>query len=607
VPPHGTPQSVYEERRAARAKELSALEARAQRISILRLVSFGAGAALLIALAFAPLPSWVGFVVGALFVAFVALVVVHARVFEAKERVSAAVRFYDRALLRTAGRYRELPTTGERFASGDHLYADDLDVFGRGSLFARLDTTETRFGEERLAALLDGRGIGAFPEDVRARQVAVEELAPKIDFRERLSAAGAGVGPERPNPEPFLRWVEGGAPFEPGILPVVAWVVPALTIGTFALAPVLGYARGLAIVPFLVGLALTSRVRRTVSEIAEAVSVREGALARYGETFATVEGESFASPLLAKLRATLGSGDGGATREMGKLGRIIGFLDARQNEVFRIFVGPVLLWDLHCVIALERWRRRVGGAPRAWLVALGELEALASLGAFRFEDVDASFPELSSSACFVAEGLAHPLLPTGKRVGNDVTLPNAGTALIVSGSNMSGKSTLLRAMGTNAVLAMAGAPVCAKRLAIGPVHVATSMRIRDSLEAGVSHFFAELQKLKKVVDEARKGEPVLFLLDEILHGTNSRERLIGARAIVRELLSLGALGAVSTHDLGMSDLEQSLDGKVKNVHFEEQVTNETMTFDYKLRHGVVTSSNALRLMRVVGLDIVPVD
>ena len=200
--------------------------------------------------------------------------------------------------------------------------------------------------------------------------------------------------------------------------------------------------------------------------------------------------------------------------------------------------------------------------------------------------------------------LGHPLLGEDRRVANDVALLGVGAALLVTGSNMSGKSTLLRAIGLNAVLALAGAPVCAKKLVLGRVTVATSMRVRDSLEAGVSHFLAELNKLKRVVDLARTSPPVLFLLDEILHGTNSRERLIGARAIVRALLDLGALGAVSTHDLGIAKRTPKLEGRVSNVHFEEQVDEAgVMTFDYKLKTGVVHTSNAIRLMRAVGLEV----
>jgi DNA mismatch repair ATPase MutS len=286
---------------------------------------------------------------------------------------------------------------------------------------------------------------------------------------------------------------------------------------------------------------------------------------------------------------------------------------ARQNEVFRIFIAPVLLWDLNCVLSLERWRLRVGKEVRAWFDVLGEFEAIASLAGYAFECPAHAMPELAPGASFVAKSLGHPLLPDDKRVDNDVTIVGPGYGLLVTGSNMSGKSTLLRAIGINAVLALAGGPVCARALTLGEVRVATSMRIKDSLEQGVSHFYAELQKLKRVIDMARtqEGGTLLFLLDEILHGTNSRERILGARAIVRELLSRGAMGAVSTHDLGISDLEQELEktggGTLKNVHFQEQVEGDTMTFDYRLRDGIVQSSNALRLMRLVGIDVVRPD
>jgi DNA mismatch repair ATPase MutS len=226
------------------------------------------------------------------------------------------------------------------------------------------------------------------------------------------------------------------------------------------------------------------------------------------------------------------------------------------------------------------------------------------LGGFAFDRADHAWPELAERAAFDASALGHPLLSAERRVTSDVILPGPGNALLVTGSNMSGKSTLLRAIGLNAILALAGAPVCAKKLVLGRVTVATSMRVRDSLEAGVSHFLAELKKLKRVVDLAREAPPVLFLLDEILHGTNSRERLIGARAVVRALTDLGALGAVSTHDLGLAERTSELDGRVRNVHFEEQVDEEgVMTFDYKLKEGVVHTSNALRLMRAVGLHV----
>jgi DNA mismatch repair ATPase MutS len=281
-----------------------------------------------------------------------------------------------------------------------------------------------------------------------------------------------------------------------------------------------------------------------------------------------------------------------------------------------LLIGPILMWDVHCAAALLRWRARAGAHVRDWLDALAEVEALASLGGFAHEHPSFVFPELAPEATFDARGLGHPLIADDKRIGNDVRLPSAGRALVVTGSNMSGKSTLLRAIGVNVLLANAGAPVCATAARFGPARIATSMRIDDSLEQGVSHFYAELRRLKRVIDLAQEtgrapgaqtmpSSPVLFLLDEILHGTNSRERVLGACAVVKELLARGALGAVSTHDLGITALEKELGGLVENVHFEEQVRGEEMSFDYVLRPGIVQSSNALRLMRAVGIDVAP--
>jgi DNA mismatch repair ATPase MutS len=283
----------------------------------------------------------------------------------------------------------------------------------------------------------------------------------------------------------------------------------------------------------------------------------------------------------------------------------VGFVDALRNEAFRFFIGPLLVWDAHCASALLRWRARAGGRLRGWLDALGEVEALASLASFAFEHPDFAWPEAAPRPTFVAAALGHPLIADEQRVGNDVRLLSSGTALVVTGSNMSGKTTLLRAVGANAVLAYAGAPVCARTLTIGPARIATSMRIEDSLEQGVSHFYAELRRLKRALEAAREpnGVAILFLFDEILHGTNSRERIIGACSVVKELIGRGALGAVSTHDLGITNLERELQGAIENVHFEEQVEGDRMTFDYRLRSGVVHSSNALRLMRALGIAV----
>jgi len=312
-----------------------------------------------------------------------------------------------------------------------------------------------------------------------------------------------------------------------------------------------------------------------------------------------VEKEKFEAPRLKALGDKLA----GATAELRRLGTIVGWLESRSNEVFRLFLSPFVLLEQNCVLWLESWREDSGKKMRGWFDVLGEVEALSSLAQLSFDNPAYAFPELASEPTFVAEDLGHPLIPPARRVGNDVAFAAPGHGLIVTGSNMSGKSTLLRAAGIAVVVGLAGGPVCAKKLVLGPLRLATSMRISDSLETGTSRFYAELKRLKSIVGMSAPGPGVFFLLDEVLHGTNTRERLIGARAVIRSLLARGALGAVSTHDLAIGELEKEMSGRVLNVHFEEQVEGDVMTFDYKLRPGVVHSSNALRLMKAVGLEV----
>ncbi len=597
-------RAIYEQGRAARAREVAALEARASRLATARLVIAVAAIAMVGGIVWARWGAWAWEAIGAAGALFVVLVVVHARTFGAKERAAAALRFHERGLARMAHDWDQLSTSSSRFRSFDHPFTGDLDVFGRASLMQLVDATETRFGEERLAHLLSLESHGVWPDEVLARQKAVRELAARFVFREALSTAGGVLGDDKPDPSPIVTWAEG----KQGLPALFAWVAWLLPIGTIA-ATVIGsvwHARPGTITALLCAeLAAGIAIGERLTPMLSAVSARESALTRWRAMIAVVEREPFESPLLVRTRDLLSTGLRRASEEIAALDRIVGFSDARRNEVFRFFIGPLLMWDAHCAFALLRWRARAGERVRGWLAALGEVEAIAGLAAFAFEHPDFAWPEAVAEPIFEAHALAHPLIADDHRVGNDVSLPSAARALVVTGSNMSGKSTLLRAIGANAVLAFAGAPVCARTLTIGPARVATSMRIEDSLEQGVSHFYAELRRLKRVLDLARgaEGGPALFLLDEILHGTNSRERVIGACAVVRELLDRGALGAVSTHDLGITALERALGGRVHNVHFEEQVEGEKMTFDYVLKPGIVQSSNALRLMRAVGIDV----
>jgi hypothetical protein len=603
------PRQAHDLRRRVLEEEARQHARMSRLISSFRLVTFVGAVGLAFARGFGYLPSWSWWLAGGLAVAFVALVVWHARIDRIERRVAAAIAFHRWAILRIDGKFAEYPARGERFRSDEHPYAGDLDLFGEASLFQLLDSTHTRRGEDALAHWL---AESSALEDIVERQAAVRELAPREDLREELAVSGTLIRADKPDPSPLVTWAE--SPPLVSSLPLArtaAFALPALLALAFVLSQ-LGVVSSramivVALAQWLYSLSLLPKVE----PIAAAVSAREGALAPYRSMLELIARERFEAPSLQRLQAKISStkeSERTASEEIGKLSAIAGFLDARQNEVFRFFIGPLFLWDLHCVLALERWQLRAGRRVRSWIDAIGEFEALASLAGFANDHRETTWPKLGETTSFRAKGLGHPLIDARVRVTNDVSLRGAGTALLVTGSNMSGKSTLLRSMGINTVLAMAGAPVVADELVMAPVELRTSMWARDSLAKGVSHFYAELEKLKKVVDGIGAGRPLFFLLDEILQGTNSRERIIGARSVLRHLLQRGAMGAISTHDVGLLDLGAELDAHVDKVHFEEQVAEtengkSAMSFDYKLRPGVVRSTNALRLMRRVGIDV----
>jgi DNA mismatch repair ATPase MutS len=320
-----------------------------------------------------------------------------------------------------------------------------------------------------------------------------------------------------------------------------------------------------------------------------------------------VEGLTVEAPLLDQLKGRLTRGKSPPSVAMSQLERIVGWYELRHNGLVYPIVNLFTLWDVHCTLALESWRKRTAPTLEDWFAVLGEIEALSSLAGLAHDEPDFCFPEVSPELPpFEVEGLGHPLIAARARKVNDVSLPEPGTALLVTGSNMSGKSTLLRALGVAAVMAFAGAPVCARRLRMSPLVLRTSIRVSDSLERGVSHFYAEVKKLRAVLDAAQGETRVFFLLDEILHGTNSRERQVGARWMLAELLSRGGVGAVSTHDEELCRLTPELMTRVRLVHFRETVQNGEMTFDYQLREGPVQGGNALRVMRLAGLGV-PID
>jgi DNA mismatch repair ATPase MutS len=344
--------------------------------------------------------------------------------------------------------------------------------------------------------------------------------------------------------------------------------------------------------------------KKPVHAALDAITTRIGFAKAYEGIFQRFEAEQFRSPCPIALQAELTTGGRSAAAHLKRLSRYEGFAQLRTQGPFYLVLNVLTLWDLFCLERIERFAKDVGPACEKWFFAVGKLELLCSLATLRHVDPDTSYPKLlAAGGPLRARGLGHPLLAAHSRVLNDVDLDGPASVLIVTGSNMAGKSTLLRAIGLNVALALAGGPVCATQMTLPLVRLRASMRIDDSLQRGASYFHAELSRLRTVVAELGQGEPVLFLLDELLRGTNARARQKGAHAVILHLLKFGALGVVATHDIGLSDLADELPGKARNVHFTDVFEQGEMRFDYKLRDGVVQTSNALRLLSMAGIDV----
>ena len=416
---------TYEEGRERHTREVATLDSRARAIGSARLVLAAAAIAIIGAVVWGHFGAWIEGALAADVVAFVALVFVHARVHEAGERAAAALRFHQRGLARLDHAWEQLPATSDRFRTPDHAFAADLDVFGRGSVMQLIDGTETRFGEERLAALLSMGEPTGWPGDVEARQRAARDLASRPAFREALATAGGVLADDKPNPTSLLTWAEGTKGISPLFGPL-GWVLPLATLGLVTMAGKMGFGAAFQTVVIVVQLAIGGAIGVRLAAMLGAASSRESAATRWGAMIKLIEDEPFDAPLLRGLQQRLSAGKRRASVELGALERVMSFVEARQNEVFRLFIGPLLMWDVHCALALLRWRTRAGKHVRGWLEVLGEVEALASLAGFAFEHPAFVWPDLAPEAMLEGKALGHPLLPGDRRVGNDVSLPARG-------------------------------------------------------------------------------------------------------------------------------------------------------------------------------------
>jgi hypothetical protein len=602
-------RDLYLERLGTRRQSISESRKRERTISIVRLLLIGAT----IAVAF-----WSVWAALIPLIAFLVLVVLHERVVRIRKRAESGAAFYERGLARIDDAWAGTSDAGSDFSDDHHPYGGDFDLFGRGSLFELLSVAVTPSGRGRLAHWL--KVPERDPLEIGQRQAAVLELRENVALREDLAVAAAEVTREVESAR-LGTWaamppvtLSGGERVAAIVLPVVTIILFLFTLPSMIAKLVdmthpeatLGAIANFPSTPLLLAIVITvffaRRLHPRIEPIVSAVERAEPALALLAGVLARIEQETFSSSRLKTLHDRLRGETLPASRDIDKLRKLVSLLDARRNQFFAPF-AVLLLWTPHVALAIDRWRMRSGARVNEWIESVGEIEALSSLASFASEHPTYALPEIvAEGPSFDAKELGHPLIPADRRVTNDIRLDPTLRLLVVSGSNMSGKSTMMRSVGIAAVLAMAGGPVCAKSLRLSTTQVGASIRIADSLQENASRFYAEILRIRQILEMSRSG-PLLYLLDEVLAGTNSHDRRIGAEAIVRGLVERGAIGLVSTHDLALAQIAESLAPRAANVHFEDHIEDGKVVFDYRMRPGVVTKSNALELMRSVGIEV----
>jgi hypothetical protein len=591
-----SPSEEYRQRQQAREEKVAHFDKVHLRLGNIRL---------LLAIAFLAI-AWLRFERGAFsswwlllpVLLFGVVAIVHAKVLRKRTCAERAVDIYRKGLARIEDRWIGSGHIGERIDISSSLYATDLDLFGHGSLFELLSQARTRMGEDALSHWLL---CPSAPAEIVERHAAVAELRGKLSLREDMAILGedlkVGV-----HPDALTRWAEAPSHLTRQSLRWLAMVLGSVAIATAILWGEQGTRAPFFATIFVEGI-IVAALRQQTKEILHDTRHALEDVRLLASLLARLEGESFVAPRLQVIVEQLSSHHLAPSRAIARLGTIVQCIQSLDNPVMRLFDVP-LLYSVQVAYAAEAWRRNHGSAVRSWLNTIGEIEGLLSIAAYSYEHPADPFPEFTGGPpVFDARELGHPLIPAARCVRNSVSVGGETRAIIISGSNMSGKSTLMRAVGINTVLAMAGAPVRAQHLRLTPLRIGASILVNDSLLEGSSRFYAEITRLRQICDLAENSPPVLFLLDELLQGTNSRDRLIGAQGIVSALVDSGAIGLVSTHDLALTNIDILASRQLRNMHLQDEIMDGKMRFDFKLRDGTVTRSNGIELMRLVGLKV----
>ncbi len=487
---------------------------------------------------------------------------------------------------------------GSEYIDQNHDYSNDIDIFGKSSLYQYLNRTSTGYGSEILADWLLNPLL--LVNNLKSRQETIKEIAGKPEWRQEFLAAGMNKILERTQIDGLVKWLNdetsGHLSF---IKRIMIWLIPSITIISLVLliSGILPYS--IFTFMFLFNLLIIAVNLKKSNAIHNELTGRYRFLSSMGRVLLIFENEQFKSSELIEIRSLI---ENSAVSSLKKLSRIIQAFDSRMNLLIGFIVNGILLWDLHCINKLNKWKIHNRNDFPEWLVALGKIDAYVSLGNYAFNNPGYSYPEISEQGIVIsAERLGHQLIDIEKRVCNDFILPSKGKICIITGANMAGKSTFLRTVAVNYIIAMTGAPVCAARMSFVPMNLFTSMRTTDSLSSNESYFYAELRRLKLLKSRINNGENILFILDEILKGTNSEDKSTGSKLFLRKIIGLEGTGLIATHDTSLGTLQDEYPDSVINKCIEIEIDGGTITFDYLLRDGITKKKNAVLLMKQMGI------
>jgi hypothetical protein len=536
-----------------------------------------------------------------LLIIFILLVVFHERLVNNQKFNDACITAIEQELEAINGKYTSFDDGGE-FNDPSHIFTTDLDIFGDYSLFQSLNRTATLAGKSKLGDWL--RNPLHDKSEIVARQEAVKELALKPDWRIRLRANGLVADEEKKDLELLFDWLSTEPLFTKGYFSIAKILVPlaSLTVSGLFISGLVSVQ--MFLIYLILPLAFTGTYTKAINRRHVMLSKKVELLQKYSIRFRMIEEEGFATGFMKNVIEKLVSGDQPASRMIRKLGKITASLDTRLNLLAGFILNIYLLWDIRQMMRLELWQQSYKDKLPRWFEALAETEAIASLSAFSFDNPGFVFPDIITDRFVIqAVDACHPLIPALQRINNNISVTHRGHFNIVTGANMAGKSTYLRTIGVNMILALTGAPVCAVSFSCYPAKVFTSLRTTDSLSTNQSYFYAELLRLKELIDRLNNGDELFILLDEILKGTNSIDKQAGSKALLSQLIGLGAAGFIATHDLELGNLIGTFPEDVTNYSFEAEIDGEELHFDYKLKPGIARNMNATFLMKKMGITI----